>query len=215
MSISCARYQWFSVLPACFTAASLTTCMPPRASAAGEGAVLVEVVDMTGAPLAGVEVEGLVDVNPGLVASTCCIPTRFAEGTTSRSGRVMLTGAPRTFRSLHVRATYGDWPTRHVVSASLVLGPVRVVLAPPRVVSGRVELGPDCPRPPELEVVASPPPTRARVAADGSFRFNAVAPWAYISLRACNRLAHVELDVGDNQPVVLTLPPASAASPAK
>lgn len=103
--------------------------------------VLVEVVGPTGEPLVDAEVEGLVDINPGPAASTCCIQERFASAETSDDGRATLSDAPFTFRGYHVRVSYRDWPSRWVTveSVSGSRGVVRVVLGPTREVSGRVE----------------------------------------------------------------------------
>ncbi len=48
---------------------SAPSSAPPRDSVT----FVVEVVDANGAPLADVDVEGLVDVNPGPAESTCCM----------------------------------------------------------------------------------------------------------------------------------------------
>jgi len=172
----------------------------------------VEVVDSKGAPLAGAEVEGLVDVNPGPTASTCCVEKRFATGQTSANGRVTLTFAPFTFRAFHFRASFRNWPPREVTTASVLGrgGVVRIALGPARDVRGRVALGLDCPLPPGLEVSASTPEARAKVAADGSFFFKSLAPWASISVYACNRGARFDLEVGNDRPVVIALPRAES-----
>jgi len=189
----------------------LVSCMQPPPPRAEGGEFVVEVVDAKGTPLVDAEVEGLVDVNPGPVASMCCIQKRFAIGRTSERGQVTLKGAPFTFRTFHFRASFGEWVPREVTASSLLLHRntvIRIVLGPKRDVRGRVDLGPNCPLPPQLEVHASPPSMRATVAADGSFVFNGLAPWAFISVYACNRGARVDLQVGDDSPIVLALPPA-------
>jgi len=200
-----------------FALAALAGCSidgssrPPKPGSAG-GAFVLDVVDAQGAPLVGADVVGLVEVNPGPVASTCCTERRFASGTTGEDGRATLTGAPFTFRPFHFRASFRDWPPREVMAGSLLgrPGAIRIPLGPPRDVRGRVDLGPDCPLPPGLEVSTWVPETHAKVAADGSFLLKHVPPWATITVHACKRGARVDLEVGDEREVVLALPPAEA-----
>jgi hypothetical protein len=191
----------------------LAGCLHPRstpspAPASRSVAFVVEVVDANGAPLADVSVEGLADVNPGPVASTCCMEKRFAYGKTSEKGVVALWGAPLTFRAFHFLASYRDWPPRKVTVTTQLGLPnvVRVALGPTREVRGRVDLGPDCALSPGLEVYASAPDARAQIAADGSFYLESVAPWASIWVYACGRGARVDLEVGHTGPVVVALP---------
>ncbi|HET9954678.1 MAG TPA: carboxypeptidase-like regulatory domain-containing protein [Polyangiaceae bacterium] len=175
-------------------------------------AIVVEVIDPAGKPLVNAEVEGLVDVNPGPVASTCCITKHFASAKTSAEGRATLDGAPYTFRAFHFRASFQGWPRRET-TASLSLGQpnvVRIQLGPARAVRGRVDLGPDCPLPSDLDVRASASTASARVAADGSFFFKSLPPWSTLSINACGRSATAALEIGDDRPVLLTLPGAQS-----
>jgi hypothetical protein len=158
--------------------------------------------------LVDAEVEGVVDVNPGPVASTCCTQERFAIEDTSESGRATLSDAPYTFRPYKLRVSYRDWPPRWVtVGTTFGSGDfVRVALGPSRDVRGRVDWGADCRPSNEAVVSAFPSAARATVNPDGTFFFRGLAPWASLSIAACGRSAHVELEVGDNGPVVLALP---------
>jgi hypothetical protein len=173
------------------------------------GAFMIEVVDGKGGPLEGVEVAGSVDVNPGPVGSTCCSKKRFAVGKTAENGRVLLSDAPFTYRGYHFRTAYRDWPQREVDGTwnDGRSGPFRIVLGPAREVRGRVELVPDCELWPNVEVSASTG-ERAPIAADGSFVFENLPPWAYIWVYACGRGGRAELTVGDDQPVTLPMMPS-------
>lgn len=170
--------------------------------------ITVEVVNARGEPLVGAEVEGVVEVNPGPVASTCCTQERFALEDTSDDGRATLTDALFTFRAYQLHVSYNDWPPRLVTVRSVLgsAGVVRVVLGPAREVSGRVDWGSDCTPSKEPLVSALPSGTRAKVNPDGTFFFSSLPPWASLSIEACGRSARHDLEVGDNRPVVLTLP---------
>jgi hypothetical protein len=135
---------------------SLASCTP-SAKSPTRGDIIVQVVDANGAPLEDVEVEGLVDVNEGIVASTCCVRKRFDAETTAENGSATLTGKPFTYRASYVRASYRDWPPREVLATATpgYGNGVRVVLGPKRRVRGRVELGADCPLSDAIEVFAS------------------------------------------------------------
>ena len=190
----------------------LTACKASRLPTPERAGIIVDVVGPKGVPLGDAEVEGLVEINPGPVASTCCSKKRFATGTTAENGRTTLADAPVTFRAFHFRASFRNWPSREVEAGSLLgrPGAVRIVLGPAREVRGRVDLGADCPLTGGLEVSGSPPEARAKVAADGSFSFKSLAPWASVSVFACGRGARQDLEVDDNRPTVLVLPQANS-----
>lgn len=188
----------------------------PRRPSAGE--LHVVIVDVNGAPIAGVSVTGSYLANPGPAASTCCMPVSLGSETTGADGVAVLKAPPFTFRPVEVTATRAGWPPRTVSLTALgssdverdAWGRVVIFLGPARDIAGRVELGADCPAG-FLEVSGGPPSVRAPLGADGRFLLRGLSPGTVtLSVSACGRSAGVTLERGGEGPVVLTLPPAAA-----
>jgi hypothetical protein len=175
------------------------------------GQLAVYVVDEAGAPVAGAEVTGEVEVNRGPSASFCCSTESLGHTTTGADGRALIRSPPFTFRPVTITASRPGWPARAVSPALRIPGGeprVTIVLGPLRPVAGRIEVGGDCPAS-FLQVRASPLDVKVPVDRDGRFAFAALPFWAHLDVSACGRHAGVALEGhGHGGPVILTVPAA-------
>ena len=180
----------------------------PKARIGGGAEFALRVVDEAGSPLVGAELVGTVEVNPGPVASTCCMEKTYAKAVTDRDGRAQLAPPPFTFRAVGLRVSYRNWPPRTVPLGTFPFKASEriIVLGPLRDVAGRVEPDKGC-ADKNLQVKASPPETSADVGPDGRFVLHGIVPWARVWWSACGRTAIVLLEERRNEPLVLVLPP--------
>jgi hypothetical protein len=91
-----------------------------RARPAGQMAV--RVVDESGAPIAGAEISGSIEVNPGPTASFCCTPESFGQAVTGADGRGFLPRPPITGRKITVTASRDGWLGQTVPCGNGMLG---------------------------------------------------------------------------------------------